>query len=68
MPALIESLHVMNMWEEGVTISEDHERPVVGASSSKLRLSGRGRPRSGKDLREIVVPEWWHAAPDRGCL
>jgi len=40
-----------------ISISGDHERPVVGASGLELGPSGQGRPR-GKNLGEIEVSEW----------
>ena len=33
-----------------ISINEDHGRSLVGASGLELGLSGRERPRSGKDL------------------
>ena len=41
-----------------ISIDGDHGRSVAGASGSELRHSGRGRPWSGKDLREVEVSEW----------
>ena len=40
----------------------------IGALGSELGPSERGRSRSGKNLREIEVPEWWNVAPDRVSL
>jgi len=51
-----------------VSISKDHGRSVVGSSGSELGPSGRGRLRSGKDLREVEILEWWKAATDRVYL
>jgi len=46
----------------------DHEQSVIGASSSELGPSARGRPRSGNDLGEVEVSVWWNVAPKRGRL
>ena len=43
----------------------DHEQSVIGASSSELGPSARGRPRSGNDLGEVEVSVWWNVAPKR---
>ena len=41
------------------SINKDHGWFVVGASGSESGPSGRERPRSGKDVREVEVSEWW---------
>jgi len=47
-----------------ISISGYHGRYVVGGSGLELGLSGRRRPRSGKDLGEVEVSEWWNGASD----
>jgi len=66
--AMIGELHIMNVWRmNGATVDEDFDRLLFGTSCSKLGPSGRGRPRSGKDLwvveSRLRTSLRWRVAP-----